>query len=98
MVSEATLDLATESALKHCLVHPSDDGYKLLHFGTDSCDWMRRASAVWGGCIPYMDAIRPPGHENGPNFFFAGCDDTLRDVPFEFCPGCGRRLVLIDPD
>ena len=56
-----------------------------------SCQWMKDAAGRWGGCVPCISY-----DEDSGRFFLDSCDETgeSRASPFDYCPGCGRKLML----
>lgn len=79
-------------AVRECRVtKPADYPVNATVCSTEgSCEWMKRVTAVWGGCEASIDF--------GNGFHLSSCDSMdIQDHPITYCPGCGGKLVLVEP-
>lgn len=79
---------------EECCIVSVDKGYPRLAKGIKgACPGMIGAS-MFNGCKPHIVAhFTEDGNPTG-KFIFAGCDDNLEEVPFTYCPWCGRKILI----
>lgn len=68
---------------EHVLVNGD---YDSIHPTDESCEGLKRASSIWGGCAPCL-------YRSGEIIYISGCDDSTNE-PVKFCPYCGREFLV----